>query len=413
MKIAVIGGGISGLTAAYLLRQQHDVCLFEASDQPGGHTYTVDVEEDGRQLAIDMGFIVFNQRTYPNFIRLLDELGVASQDSDMSFSVRSDASGFEYNGGDLNQLFAQRRNLLNLAFYRMLFGILRFHRLGPALLQADAGTTVGEFVHHHGFSRPFIERYLIPMAAAIWSTDPSRLLEYPAHTMGAFLTNHGMLTVQDRPQWLAISGSSRSYVQAFQKVLGDRLRLATPVESVRRFDDRVEVKPRGGERESFDRVVMATHSDQTLRLLADATSEERHVLGAIPYQDNDAVLHTDRRFLPRRRRAWASWNYHMDTASSGGVQLTYYMNLLQSLDAQRHYCVTLNRSDEIDPSKVLHRARFAHPLFTKEGIAAQGRWNDISGPRRTHFCGAYWGFGFHEDGVVSARRVAQQLGVAW
>lgn len=418
MKIAVIGGGISGLTAAYLLCRRHEVCVFEASDRPGGHTYTVDVDDVDtkgreRRLAIDMGFIVFNRQTYPHFIRLLDELGVASQDSDMSFSVRSDASGFEYNGGDLNQLFAQRRNVFNLAFYRMLLGILRFHRLGPALLASDATMTVGDFVQRHGFSRPFIERYLVPMAAAIWSTDPSRLLEYPAHTMGAFLTNHGMLKVDDRPQWLAVAGSSRSYVEALQRELGDRIRLSTPVESIRRFDDRVEVRPRGGEIESFDRVVMATHSDQALRLLDDARAEEREVLGAIPYQDNDAVLHTDRRFLPRRRRAWASWNYHMDTASPGGVQLTYYMNLLQSLESSRHYCVTLNRSDEIDPSKILHRARFAHPLYTREGIAAQGRWEEISGPRRTHFCGAYWGFGFHEDGVVSARRVAQQLGVDW
>lgn len=418
MKIAVIGGGISGLTAAFLLRHHHEVCLFEASDRPGGHTYTVDVDDvdlqgRARRLAIDMGFIVFNRKTYPHFIRLLDELGVASQDSDMSFSVRSDASGFEYNGGDFNQLFAQRRNLLNLTFYRMLLGILRFHRLGPALLASDADTTVGDFVKRHGFSRPFIERYLVPMAAAIWSTNPSRMLEYPAHTMGAFLTNHGMLTVDDRPQWLAVAGSSRTYVEALEASLGGRLRLASPVERVRRFENHVEVKARGGDAESFDQVILATHSDQALRLLADATPAEREVLGAIPYQDNDAVLHTDRRFLPRRQRAWASWNYHMDTAGPGGVQLTYYMNRLQSLHSSRHYCVTLNRSDEIDPSKILHRARFAHPLYTQEGIAAQGRWQEISGPHRTHFCGAYWGFGFHEDGVVSARRVARQLGVDW
>lgn len=413
MNIAVIGGGISGLTAAYLLSRRHQVSLFEASPTAGGHTYTVDVEDAGRRLAIDMGFIVFNRRTYPLFLRLLDELGVASQDSDMSFSVRSDATGFEYNGGDLNQVFAQRSNLLRPSFYRMLLGILRFHRLGPQLLQADGRTTVGEFVARHGFSKPFVERYLIPVGAAIWSTDPGRLLEYPARTMGAFLTNHGMLTVNDRPQWLAIAGSSRTYVQALEKHLQGRLRLATPVDTVRRHDDSVELRPRGGSWESFDQVVFATHSDQALRLLGDATPRERQVLGAIPYQDNEAVLHTDRRFLPRRRRAWASWNYHMDTASSGGVQLTYYMNRLQNIDSERHYCVTLNRTAEIDPSTILHQARFAHPLYNGDGIAAQGCWHEISGRRRTHFCGAYWGFGFHEDGVVSARRVANRLGVEW
>lgn len=413
MKVAVIGAGISGLTAAYLLSDKYQVSLFEASSQAGGHTYTVDVDEAGRRLAIDMGFIVFNRRTYPHFVRLLDELGVEPQASEMSFSVRCDASGFEYNGGDLNQLFAQRRNLLRPAFYRMLWGVLRFHRLAPSLLRAGTEQTLGEFVEDHGFSQPFVDRYLVPMAASIWSTDPDELLAYPARTMAEFLSNHGMLTVNDRPQWLAVSGSSRSYVRAMENVLGGRLRLATPIQSVRRFDDRVEVRPRGGEVERFDEVVMATHSDQTLALLADANAAERGVLEAIPYQDNEAVLHTDRRFLPRRRRAWASWNYHQNTASPGGVQLTYYMNRLQGLQSENHYCVTLNRSDEIDPATVLHRASFAHPLYTAAGIAAQGRWRDISGRNRTHFCGAYWGFGFHEDGVVSARRVAQSLGVDW
>lgn len=413
VRIAIIGGGISGLTAAYLLSRRHEVCLFEASSNPGGHTYTVEVEEEGRSLAIDMGFIVFNRRTYPHFVRLLRELQVDSQPSEMSFSVRCDATGFEYNGGDLNQLFAQRRNVLSPSFYRMLLGILRFHRLAPSLLQADPAWTLGEFVAQHRFPKPFVERYLMPMVAAIWSTDPGRLLEYPARTLAAFLTNHGMLTVNDRPQWLAVAGSSRSYVRAMSAVLGDRQRLGMPICSVERFEDRVEIKPLEGDVESFDQVVMATHSDQSLALLADRSEAEQQVLSAIPYQDNEAVLHTDARFLPRRRRAWASWNYHQNTASQGGVQLTYYMNRLQRLDSTQHYCVTLNRGSEIDPSKILHRETFAHPLYTAAGIAAQDRWSEISGPRRTHFCGAYWGFGFHEDGVVSARRVAQHLGVDW
>ncbi len=413
MKIAVIGGGISGLTAAYLLSRQHDVQLFEASAIAGGHTYTVDVESATGRLAVDMGFIVFNRRTYPHFLRLLSELGIASQASDMSFSVRNDATGFEYNGGNLNQLFAQRRNLVRPDFYRMLLGILRFHRVAPSLLQADGGLTMGQFVDQQGFSKPFVDNYLVPMVAAIWSTDPRRLMEYPARTLVAFLSNHGMLTVNDRPQWLAVAGSSRRYVQAIEKLLGDNLRLATPVQSVRRFAEKVEIRPRGGDVETFDQVVMATHSQRTLALVSDLSEVEKQILEAIPYQSNEAVLHTDRRFLPRRRRAWASWNYHQQSDSSGGVQLTYYMNRLQQLTTDQHYCVTLNRSDEIDPETVLHRTTFDHPLFTAAGIAAQKRWQEISGQRRTHFCGAYWGFGFHEDGVVSARRVARQLGVAW
>lgn len=413
MKIAVIGSGISGLTAAYLLAQEHEVQLFEAAATAGGHTYTVDVVTEKGPLAIDMGFIVFNRRTYPHFVRLLAELGVASQDSDMSFSVRNDATGFEYNGGNLNQIFAQRRNLVRPDFYRMLLGILRFHRLAPALLQADDNLTLGQFVDQQGFGKPFVDNYLTPVVASIWSTDPRRLREYPARTLAAFLSNHGMLTVNDRPQWLAVTGSSRRYVQAIEKRLGDNLRLATPVQSIRRFTDRVEVRPHGGEVETFDHVVLATHSQQALGLLSDLSEAEIEILEAIPYQSNEAVLHTDRRFLPRHPRAWASWNYHLQAAGDGGVQLTYYMNRLQQLAADRHYCVTLNRSAEIDPATILHRATFDHPLFTAAGIAAQKRWQEISGHRRTHFCGAYWGFGFHEDGVVSARRVARQLGVSW
>lgn len=402
MKIAIIGSGIAGNVVAHRLHGEHDIVVFEAAGHIGGHTHTHDVDLDGELLAIDTGFIVFNNRTYPNFVALLGELGVKSQPSPMSFSVRNEASGLEYNGTSLNTLFAQRRNLVRPSFHRMLRDILRFNREAPALLETAADLSLGDYLAAHAYSPEFTGDYLVPMGAAIWSTDPARMLEFPARFFVRFLHNHGMLSVNDRPQWRAICGGSARYVTKLVAPFRDRIRLRTPVESVRRLADRVLVTAPDTGTEAFDHVFFACHADQALRLLADATPLEREILGAIPYQDNEAVLHTDTSLLPRARRAWAAWNYHVTPAAGARVALTYNMNILQSLKARETFCVTLNHTAHIAPGKITKRLQYRHPLFTPAAVAAQQRQREVNGVRRSYFCGAYWRFGFHEDGVVSA-----------
>jgi len=403
MKIAVIGAGIAGNVAAYHLAREHEVTVFEAGAHIGGHAHTHEVEQAGRRYSVDSGFIVFNDWTYPNFIRLLDEIGVASQPSDMSFSVRDEKSGLEYNGTSLDGLFAQRRNLLRPSFWRMLRDILRFNREAPALLaQLGDDLTLGDYLAANAYSRRFLEAYIVPMGAAIWSTDPQNMLRFPARYFIRFFHNHGMLSIDARPQWRVIRGGSARYVEALTAGIRDRVRLNTPVQSVRRLAGHVYVKARGHEAERFDAAFLACHSDQALAMLTDPTPLEREVLGAIPYQTNEAVLHTDARLMPSARRAWAAWNYHVLPEDSGRVALTYNMNILQSLAASEPFLVTLNRSDAIDPAKVVKRIRYEHPLYTRAGVAAQARQHEINGPLNTYFCGAYWRFGFHEDGVVSA-----------
>ena len=403
MKIAVIGAGIAGNVAAYHLAREHEVTVFEAGAHIGGHAHTHEVEQAGRRYSVDSGFIVFNDWTYPNFIRLLDEIGVASQPSDMSFSVRDEKSGLEYNGTSLDGLFAQRRNLLRPSFWRMLRDILRFNREAPALLaQLGDDLTLGDYLAANAYSRRFLEAYIVPMGAAIWSTDPQNMLRFPARYFIRFFHNHGMLSIDARPQWRVIRGGSARYVEALTAGIRDRVRLNTPVQSVHRLAGHVYVKARGHEAERFDAAFLACHSDQALAMLTDPTPLEREVLGAIPYQTNEAVLHTDARLMPSARRAWAAWNYHVLPEDSGRVALTYNMNILQSLAASEPFLVTLNRSDAIDPAKVVKRIRYEHPLYTRAGVAAQARQHEINGPLNTYFCGAYWRFGFHEDGVVSA-----------
>jgi len=403
MKIAIIGAGIAGNVIAHRLHRDHEITVFEAGAHVGGHTHTHAVEQRGRQYQVDTGFIVFNDRTYPNFIRLLGELGVASQESSMSFSVRDEASGLEYNGTSLNTLFAQRSNLFCPGFLGMVREILRFNREAPRLLESgDDRLCLADYLRAQGYGRRFVEHYVVPMGAAIWSTDPARMQRFPARFFVRFLHNHGMLSVNDRPVWRTIRGGSARYVEKLTAPFRDRIRLRTPVESVRRLPGMVMVKPRGGAAEHFDAAFLACHSDQALRLLADPTREEREVLGAIPYQENEAVLHTDTRLLPQRRLAWAAWNYHLPATARVGVALTYNMNILQSLDAPDPFLVTLNRSEDIDPVKVLKRITYHHPLFTPAGVAAQARQEEINGVRRTWYCGAWWRNGFHEDGVVSA-----------
>jgi predicted NAD/FAD-binding protein len=402
MKLAIIGAGIAGNVAAYRLHRTHEITVFEAAAHAGGHSHTHEIELAGRRLAVDTGFIVYNERTYPRFTALLAELGVATQESSMSFSVRDDAAGIEYNGTSLNALFAQRRNLLRPSFLGMVRDILRFHREAPRLLEAPGGELpLSELLERGGYGRAFRDHYLIPMGAAIWSTDPALMLGFPARFFVRFLHNHGMLTVDDRPVWRAVQGGSRRYVERLTAPFRHRIRLESPVEWIRRVPGGAIVKPRGQEARHFDAIFIACHSDQALALLADASDSEREVLGAIPYQRNEAVLHTDARLLPRRRLAHAAWNYHV-MPQGGPVSLTYHMNILQRLESSEPLLVTLNRGDAIDPARVLRRLVYHHPLFTPASVAAQARQRELNGARRTYYCGAWWRNGFHEDGVASA-----------
>lgn len=411
MKTAIVGAGISGLVAAYRLHPQHEITVFEAGDKPGGHTNTIQVEYDGETHSIDTGFIVFNDWTYPYFIALLDELGVQSQPTEMGFSVRDDATGLEYAGQSLNSLFAQRRNLFSPRFLRMLWDIVRFNR--EALQQGDQlspSMTVAEFLHAGRYSAAFAKQHLLPMGAAIWSCPLGTFSQFPIRFIVEFYRNHGLLNIVNRPIWRVICGGSQTYVDALTKSFQERLRLRCPVESVRRRTTGVEITVRGQEPEWFDHVIFACHSDQALSILGDdATPLERHVLGKFPYGRNVAVLHTDASVLPRCRRAWASWNYRLCDDDRTPATVTYNMNILQGLRSRHTFCVTLNDETRIDPSRVLGRYEYAHPIFITERAAAQARHAELLTANRTSFCGAYWRNGFHEDGVVSALRVVDAL----
>jgi uncharacterized protein len=411
MRIAVVGAGVSGLVAAHLLHGQHEVTVFEERRKVGGHTNTIRVDTAYETHYVDTGFIVFNDRNYPNFERLLDRLGVRCQPSQMSFGV-SDATGeFEYASTSPNGLFARRSHLVSPRFHRMLADVRRFQREARELLLGEReDPSLGDWLERHRFSRFFIERVIVPQAAAVWSADPRQMWTFPARFLVEFFDNHGMLHMGGRPRWRTVSGGSERYVDALIAPFRERIRTGTPVYAIERREDQVTVRPRAGDPELFDHVIIAAHSDQALRMLADPSEREHELLRAIPYQPNEAVLHTDVRLLPRRRRAWASWNYHLVDEPHGKPTVTYHMNRLQALAADTQFCVTLNRSGAIDPQKVIRTLQYAHPVYTSEGAAAQRRHAEISGVRRTHYCGAYWGYGFHEDGVVSALRVAERLG---
>jgi predicted NAD/FAD-binding protein len=402
VRVAVVGAGIAGNTVAYRLRADHDVTVFEAEGYVGGHTHTVDVEHACVQYAVDTGFIVFNDWTYPEFTALLAELGVATQPTSMSFSVSCELTGLEYNGTSLAALFADRRNLLSPRFYRMLFGIVRFGRDARAFLASGNDSwTLGDFLAAQRYSRDLAARYIVPMAASIWSAAPGSVHDMPARFLLRFLANHGMLSIDDRPQWRTIQGGSARYVDKL--VAGHRARIRTKcaVATVTRQTHGVTVRTERGEPEHFDAVFMACHSDQALALLTDATPLERDVLGAIRYRSNDVVLHTDERLLPRCRRAWASWNYRAAAGADSPV-VTYHMNTLQRMTAPIELCVTLNDAGRVRDERVLGRYRYDHPVFDAAATAAQARHAELDGERRTYFCGAYWRNGFHEDGVVSA-----------
>jgi len=439
MKIAVIGSGISGLTSAYLLSQQHDVVVYESSHRLGGHTATMDVQYEGQSYAIDTGFIVFNDWTYPLFETLLAQLKVESQPTDMGFSVSCDETGLEYSGDNINTLFAQRRNIVSPRHWLMIKDILRFNKQAP--LDVSTGgvfdtMTLGEYLTEFRYSDVFIDKYLVPMGSAIWSASTSVMRQFPLQFFVKFFINHGLLSVNNRPQWRVVKGGSKSYIEPLMASFKDNIRLSTPITSItRHISSEKDVKgqsskehgmkksnsyvminsERYGE-EKYDQVVVATHSDQALVLLSDASDSEQRVLGDITYRNNDVVLHTDDTLLPRNEKTWSSWNYRITENTKGRndnpPMLTYNMNILQGITSPCTFCVTLNSTDQIDPEKIIGRYQYSHPVFSLPAIAAQQRWQEINGVQNTWFCGAYWANGFHEDGVKSAVRIAEKFGIS-
>ncbi|PTB31583.1 NAD(P)/FAD-dependent oxidoreductase [Photobacterium phosphoreum] len=414
MKIAIIGSGISGLTTAWYLRHQHNITLFEANDYAGGHTATVDVEVDSGQYAIDTGFIVFNDRTYPNFEQLLMELDIQGQASEMSFSVHNDNNGLEYNGHSLSSLFAQKKNVFKPQFFHFLYEITKFNRQAKqtAYENIEYQQTLGDFLQQHDLSDYFTENYILPMGAAIWSSSLADMRNMPLGFFLRFFLNHGLLDIVNRPQWYVIPGGSREYVNRMLVEIESLIKLNSPVQQVSRLNDQVYITVNDSV-EVFDHVIFACHSDQALALLADSTTNEQQILSAMAYQDNEVVLHTDESILPNEKAAWASWNYHLPLVSNDSQQqlpaLTYNMNILQGIDAPETFCVTLNQTQDIDPSKILRRFTYAHPVFNHASINAQQQRHLINGTENTWFCGAYWYNGFHEDGVRSALDVIEAI----
>ncbi|MDT7525046.1 FAD-dependent oxidoreductase [Pseudidiomarina sp. GXY010] len=421
MKIAIIGSGIAGMTSAYLLQQQHEITLFEKNSYIGGHTRTVTVEVQGKEYAIDTGFIVFNDRTYPLFRKLMREIGVSWQDTEMSFSVRDPESGLEYNGHNLNTLFAQRKNLVSPSFWRLIRGILKFNKAAKEAYNSGADLdqlTLGEFLRQQHIHPSVSEFYLLPMVAAIWSASLQEAEAFPLGFFLRFFNNHGLLNVADRPQWATIDGGSSAYVAPLTASYRERIELNANIVAVhRQLPERqaaVTLEFADGELRDFDEVVFACHSDEALALLAQPSAAEQQVLGAIPYQMNEVVLHTDVRLLPREQRAWASWNYLLhsdDQARTRPSSVSYNMNILQRIQAPEVFCVTLNNTAAIHPEKILGTYHYAHPVYSVESMQARAQRALICGQQHTHYCGAYWYNGFHEDGVRSAVDVAKRLGV--
>ena len=412
MKIAIIGSGISGLTAAYLLNRKHDVTIFEANDYIGGHTHTHKVNIDGKKYSVDTGFIVYNERTYPNFIKLLDLLNVERQLSTMGFSVKSISKDYEYAGESLNSLFAKRSNIFRFGFLRMLYEMYHFGKKADSSgIGLDASVTLGDYLKKEKYSGEFINYFIIPMGAAIWSTPANKVLNMPAYFFIKFFYNHGMLETINRPNWWVIKNGSSEYIKKIIRGFENKINLSTPVKTVARKNEGIEIQlAKKEETLKFDSVIFATHSDQALEVLENPTDTEKDILSSIPYQKNEVLLHTDSSVLPRRKLSWASWNYQLDSDPALPVVLTYNMNILQSINCKETLCVTLNDHNSVDETKILKKITYHHPLFNVKSIEAQKRKSEISGVNNTHYCGAYWRNGFHEDGVVSALDVCKDFG---
>ena len=413
MKVAIVGSGISGLTCAYILNNDHDITIFEKNDYVGGHTHTHQIEYGGKEFSIDSGFIVYNEWTYPNFIKILDQLGVERQLTRMGFSVKSDKNNLEYAGHSLNGLFAQRSNLFRPSFMRILLSMRRFNYEAKTELKTlDPQITLGKYLVSRNYPKEFIKHYIIPIGAAIWSTVPKQMMDMSAVFFIRFFDNHGLLQVLNRPNWWVISGGSKKYVEKMIGGFKDKIRLSSPVKNVKRGGENITVQFGSGplENEDFDSIIFACHSNQSLAMLDSPSKEEEEILSAIKYQKNDALLHFDDSILPKRKNAWSSWNYLLDEDQDKAVALTYNMNILQSLKSDRTFCVSLNSGDLVDQSKVIKHLNYEHPLFTLSSIEAQGRKNEISGKNNTYYCGAYWRNGFHEDGVMSALDVCKDFG---
>ena len=410
MKVAIVGGGVSGIVAAHALHGSHELALFEANDYLGGHSNTVTVERDDASYAIDTGFIVLNDRNYPRFSALLERAGVAVQPTHMGFSVKGEDEDFEY-AGTPRGVFCQHANLARRAFWRMIVDLLRFNKVLAKILEddVDEDRSLRAFVAEGGYSQWFIDRLIVPQASAVWSADPASMWDFPVRFLAEFFQNHGMLGFRDRPHWQTVVGGSQAYVKALSAPFRDRVRLSSAVEAVHRDDEGVTVRARGSGDERFDEVIFACHADQALAILEDATALERELLGAFGYQANEAVLHTDSRLLPRRAAARQAWNFHLFAQPRAKTTVTYYKNHLQRLNCAEDFCVSLNMSDRIDPAKVIRRLQYTHPVYTRASVAAAARLKEISPARRTRYAGAHWGWGFHEDGVVSALRAVEGL----
>ena len=415
MNIAIVGSGISGLTSAYMLHRQHQVSVFEANNYVGGHTNTIEVrdEQAGRIIPVDTGFIVFNNQNYPNLTRLFEQLGVASRESDMSFSVRCDRSGLEYNGSNLEKIFSQRLNLVSPGFWLMLKDILRFHKEAPEALANKLSDmiTVDEFAATHSYSKRFIEHYLVPLGSSLWSCPAERFRKFPMLFVLDFLNNHCMLQVENRPTWRTVIGGSNQYIRPLTRGFVDRIFTRTRVTAVVRQGSGVALHFENGDVQVFDEVIMATHADQSLELVKDADAVEKSMLQLFPYQYNEAVLHTDTALLPRNERAWASWNYRIPESLNSHAAVTYNMNMLQGIDSENTYCVSLNQTRDIEPSRVIRKIQYHHPVFCPGRDKAQAQHHELIQRRGISYCGAYWGYGFHEDGVRSALTVCESFDV--
>jgi len=413
MKIAIIGSGISGLTAAYLLNKKHEITIFESNDYIGGHTHTHSVDIGANKVSVDSGFIVYNENTYPNFIKILQKLKVESQKTQMGFSVKSIRNNLEYSGNSLGSMFSQRSNIFKPSFLIMLKNILRFNKQAEKQIdKINPSMSLGDFLAHYKYSPYFINNYILPIGAAIWSTKVSSMLDIPALFFIRFFNNHSLLQIKNRAQWYVIRGGSNQYIEKMIDAFRNKIRLSNPVKKVIRNNEKVEIVFGASEhsKETFDSVIFANHSNQALELLDNPSKSEKEILSSIKYQKNDVLLHSDESILPQNKSAWSSWNFFLDNDSNKPVALTYNMNILQNLICDETLCVSLNSEDHIDKSKIIKKIVYHHPLFTVDSLKAQSRKEEINGKNNSYFCGAYWGNGFHEDGVVSALDVCKNFG---